>query len=118
MTTAEEKRKYPRVKTDNLLSYVIMDDDNNETDQAMGKALDISQGGLLLEGHIPIQSKTILISSFDTNNELMEIRGRVVYCKEADNGKFQTGVEFIESSEIIRRFVINLVKVYSLQKER
>jgi hypothetical protein len=114
----EEKRKYPRVKTDNLISYVCMDEEGNELDQGIGRALDISQGGLLLESHTPIRSEKILLASVDVNNELIEINGEVAYCRESGPGMFLTGIRFLESNEKIRNVVINLVKVYNLQKNR
>jgi hypothetical protein len=41
MTT--DRRKYSRVDTNNLISYVCIDDCGNETTQGMGKAINISQ---------------------------------------------------------------------------
>jgi len=50
-----EKRKYPRVQIQNLISYVCLDEDGNPVKHLMGSALDISQGGLLLETTQEIQ---------------------------------------------------------------
>jgi hypothetical protein len=46
----EEKRKHPRVKTNNLVSYVCVDDSGNEIDQGMGSAIEISLGGTINTG--------------------------------------------------------------------
>ncbi len=117
LTKPEDKRKHPRVKTDNLVSYVCIDEEGSELGQGIGRALDISQGGILLETHTPIESDKILLTTVDVNNDLMEISGEVVYCRESGPGMFQTGIRFLESDENIRRIVINLVKVYHLQKD-
>ena len=37
--TITNKRKHPRVKITNLISYVCIDDSGNETEQGMGKAI-------------------------------------------------------------------------------
>lgn len=114
----EDKRKYSRTRTDNLVSYSCLDDEENELSQGIGRTLNISQGGLLLESHTPIETDRILITSVDIKNNLMEINGKVVYCRESGPGIFHTGIRFLESHEKIRDIVINLIKVYSLQKNR
>lgn len=53
------KRKYPRVKTSNGVSYVCIDENGNGIDQGMGRTLDVSLGGMLLETSVPIESKYI-----------------------------------------------------------
>ncbi len=116
MTQPEEKRKHPRVKTDNLVSYACLDEEGGELAQGIGRALDISKGGVLLASHTPIESDRILLTSVDVNDELMEITGEVAYCKESGPGLFQTGIRFLEDDEKIRHIVINLIKVYNLQK--
>lgn len=95
-----------------------MDEEGNELDQGMGRALDISQGGILLESHTPVRHHKILLTAVDVNNELMEINGEVIYCRESGPGIFLTGIRFMESNEKIRNTVINLIKVYNIQKNR
>jgi len=46
---APEKRKFPRIKIHNLISYVCLGADGHPINQLMGTALDIGQGGLLLQ---------------------------------------------------------------------
>ena len=112
----DEKRKYPRVQTDNLVSYTCFDDNNIESDQGVARALDISQGGLLLESHSAIESENILLTTVNEKNELMEIRARVAYCREEKPGLYFTGLEFKEESEKIRQIVVGMIKIYNLEK--
>jgi len=42
----EEKRRYPRVGTVNLISYIAVDRYGNQQSQGMGNALDISKKGI------------------------------------------------------------------------
>ena len=39
-----EQRKYPRVETCNLISYLLIRENGEITEQGMGRALNISQG--------------------------------------------------------------------------
>jgi c-di-GMP-binding flagellar brake protein YcgR len=114
----DERRKHARIKTDNLMSYICLDNDSNELGQGIGTAVDISQGGLLLESHSPIDANKILLEFVGADNELIEINGDIAYCKETKIGMFQTGVRFCESTENIRKAIINMVKVYNIQKKQ
>jgi len=106
----EEKRKHPRVETHNLVSYVCIDDSGNEIDEGMGSAIDISLGGILIETHDPIESQDILLITIGIKDELIDIKGKVVYCREEDSGMFRTGIQFLETNEKIRLFVMSLIK--------
>ena len=108
----DEQRKHYRSKTVNLLSYVCIDDDGFPLDQGMGKILDISQGGLLMETKVPIEAKFILLISFDIKEELIKLKGKVVYCREAEPKTFHTGVSFVETDKRIRENVTAMIKVF------
>ena len=112
----DEKRKHPRVQTDNLVSYTCFDDNNTESDQGVARALDIRQGGLLLESHSAIESENILLTTVNDKNELMEIRARVAYSREVKPGIYFTGLEFKEDSKKIRQIVDGMIKIYNLEK--
>jgi hypothetical protein len=113
----EEKRKHPRVKTENLVSYVCIDDKGNETDEGMGRAIDISIGGILIETHDPIESQDILLMAIGIKDELIDIKGKVVYCRAEDSGMFRTGIQFLETKENIQLFVTSLIKIYSKKNQ-
>jgi len=71
-----------------------------------------------VESHTPIESGRILLTSVGLNNELIEINGEVVHCRESAPGVFQSGIRFLDDAKKSRQNVISLVKVYNLQKER
>ena len=116
MREHDEKRNFPRVKINNLLSYICIDENNGEADHGVGRALDISQVGLLLESRAPIESEKILLTTVTEQNELLDIKGRVAYCREAEPKIFTTGVQFLENQERIRQIVVNMIKIYNLEK--
>ena len=108
--TFTERRKHTRVKTDNPVSYVCIDDSGNEIDQGMGSAIDISLGGILIETHDPIELRDILLMAIGIKDKLIDIKGKVVYCRAEDSGMFRTGIRFLETNEKIRLFVMSLMK--------
>ena len=112
----QERRENQRVKTVNLLSYVSLNVKGKPTDQGMGKTLDISQGGLLLETKVPIEAKYIMLMAIDINDELVKIRGRIVYSRQVEPKVYHSGVRFKETNEKIREIVVAMVRVFNMYK--
>ena len=100
-----EKRQHQRVSTLNLLHYVCLDDDGSHLEQGMGKTLDISQGGLLMETHIQIEAPFIMLLALGFEEELVDIKGEVVYSRKNEAGMYESGVKFLETNEKINRIV-------------
>ena len=61
----------------------------------MGKALNISQGGIFIETPQMIFSEFISMMSVDDNNNLVEIMGEVIYSTDR-TGTFGSGIRFSE----------------------
>ena len=95
---AENKRRHERYDSLNLLSYVCLDDDGKEWMQGMGRTLNISETGLQLETHEPIETKYIVLLSMGIEDDLVDIRGKVKYCNRGRENKFESGIEFYEVS--------------------
>ena len=51
--------------------------------------------------------------AIEIEDELVTIKGKVIYCNANDFEKFRTGIQFIETNEKILSFVINLLKTYN-----
>jgi c-di-GMP-binding flagellar brake protein YcgR len=105
-----EKRQHTRIETLNLLSYTCLDAEGNEVDQGMGRTLNISAGGLLLETLMPIDSDFILLMAVGLQENFIEIKGRVAFCREGRDGKWETGVAFLDRSEQARRVLVEFVR--------
>jgi hypothetical protein len=100
----KEKRKHPRVKTKNLVTYVCIDDGGNEIEEGIGQIMNVSLGGILIETIKPIGTKDILLTTIDIDDKIMNMVGRVVYCREDDSGIFRTGIKFLEAKEDIQSY--------------
>ena len=106
------KRKTPRVKTSNGVSYVCIDETGNEIEQGMGKTIDISIGGILLETSVRIESKYILLATIDLKGNLIEIRGKVAYSRKIESGEFLNGIQFLETPERQIKIIAEFIKVH------
>lgn len=114
----EEKRNHPRIETHNFVSYVCVDEDGSEIAEGYGTTLDLSQGGVKLETRSPLESPYVLLLAIDLNEQLLEIRGKVVYSKEVEEGRFLTGIRFVDTEEKQREVVLNFVKSHVYLRSR
>ena len=109
----KERRKHPRIEINNLIFYIFKDDSGNKIKEGRGKAINISQGGILIETENSFVYQDTLQLAIEIEAELVSITGKVIYCNADDFGKFRTGLQFLETNEKILSFVINLLKTYS-----
>jgi c-di-GMP-binding flagellar brake protein YcgR len=111
-----DRRKFPRIKIFNPISYDCVDKDGNPSVQNMGIALDISQNGILLETVKIIESKNIFLLFVDLENKLLKITGRVIFSVKKKDGRFKTGINFQGTYEENIQFAKKIVQSYHHQK--
>ena len=111
------KRKHKRFDALNLLSYVSLDEEGKEWNQGMGRTLDISESGLRLETNEVIKTKYVLLISIGIEDELVDIKGKVVYTNRGEGNMFETGIEFIEVKQdalaVLEKYVKEFNKQYN-----
>ena len=96
--TSENKRKHERIQSLNL-SYICLDEDNNIVKQGMGRTLNISESGILLETHFPVESNHTIQLTVSLEENLLDIIGKPVHVKSIDGGKYQIGIQFADLDE-------------------
>ena len=111
-----DRRKFPRIKICNPVSYDSLGPDGIALDQNMGIALDISQNGILLETVQMIQAKYIYLVFVDLENNLIRTTGRVAFSVKNKNGNFKSGINFQGEPQENMEFVKKLVRAYHHQK--
>lgn len=111
-----EKRRHPRIKTNNLFSQTLTDEEGRCLSQGMGKALDVSQTGLKLETSYPVEGHRISLMTAAMDDRLIEIVGKPLYCHQVDSGMYHTGIEFTGSDEAIIKFATELVRLHQHRK--
>ena len=112
----KEKRRHPRVTTNNLFSHRTIDEQGRYLSQGMGKALDVSQTGLKLETSYPIEGHRVSLMSAAMDDCLMEVVGKPLYCHQVDKDTYHTGIEFTGSKEEIKKFASELVRLHNHRK--
>jgi c-di-GMP-binding flagellar brake protein YcgR len=112
------QRKYARVETCNLISYACLDAEGTMIKQGMGKALDISQNGLMLESSCPIESEYISLVSADPDDRLVGIEGKVAYTRRSRTGAYKIGIRFTGSHEENVQFAASLIKSFHYRRKK
>ena len=96
---AEEKRKTPRITFKGLVHCEQVDVSRLSHNETMGRTLDISEGGILLEAqqHFPLLSQ--IDFGIALGDRIIDAKGKVIHLSQTDDGKIQMGIQFIEMSE-------------------
>lgn len=104
-----EKRKHSRINSSNLLSYTCVNAENTVVQQGMGKTLDVSEGGILLETHVPIDSQYIVHLDIGLKDDVAELVGKVAYTRKGESGRAESGIRFEEygdeSRQVLQQFI-------------
>ena len=106
--TSENKRKHDRIESLNL-SYICLDEDENIVKQGMGRTLNLSETGILLETHFPIELNHVVQLTISLEEDLLDIKGKPVHVRSSGQGKYEIGIQFVEldqgAFQIIKKFV-------------
>lgn len=108
-----ERRQEARLKTIDLLDYILIDKDGVNVDHSMGRTLDISQSGMLMETDRKLPIYDLIVVTLDLNENLIEVKGKVIHC-HADAERYKVGIKFFDISEkdkkTFREFIENFQK--------
>ena len=110
-----ERRKHPRVKTSNLISYYSFDETGKFISHGLGVTLDISKGGMLLETPCFVESGPIVLTAIDWEKNLVQVKGKLIYSVKQATGMYRCGIEFVGINERVADFIVNLIKNHTYQ---
>jgi c-di-GMP-binding flagellar brake protein YcgR len=109
--TSKEQRKAVRINSLNL-SYIGIYENNVTVKQAMGRTLNVSENGILMETHFPIDSKQIVSLSLALEDDLIDMKGEVVFSRPGEDDKYETGIKFIEIKEASRLILKKYIQAF------
>lgn len=112
-----QQRKHERVDSLNLLSYFCVDDNREVINQGMGRTLNVSEGGILLETHVPLESQYTVYLSIGFQEEVTDVEGKIVYSKEGDNDRWQSGIEFVTPDENTKRIIKKYIDAFTRHQQ-
>lgn len=77
--TFKGRRKHPRFKTNDPISFVCIDNSGNRIKEGKGKAINVSKGGILIETQDSFNLQDILLLGIDLKDKSVSVKGRVSY---------------------------------------
>lgn len=103
-------RKHDRIDSLHLLSYVCIDNISEQKKEGMGRTLNVSKGGILLETHISMSLDDTISLNIGIGNDMVNIDGKVIYFRNAKiKGRFESGIEFLDmddySQELLEKYI-------------
>jgi hypothetical protein len=110
-----EKRHHPRISALNLISYSCIDAAEHVIAQGMGRTLNVSEIGILLETHVAIDPKYTIELAIGLEDELINIKGNIVYSTPGKDKKYEAGIEFFDIDDATIETLKRYIKVFSEQ---
>ena len=110
-----DKRQHQRIDALNLISYSCIDATENVVAQGMGRTLNVSEDGILLETHVSINPEYTIELAIGLEDEVINIRGSIIYTNPGINDKYQAGIEFLETDTATIEILKKYIKVFSKQ---
>ena len=105
---SEEQRKNPRYDSLNL-SYVCEDANGVVLQEGMGRTLNISENGILLETTCHNTPNNTLTLEVALEDDIIHVRGKIIHCHEGQKGLYKTGIFFLEHDaddlSVLKRFI-------------
>jgi len=90
----EERRRWPRVLAEHLVSYSLFNGEGQAIAMGMARTLDVSEGGILLEMTRPLAVGSYLEIKMVSAENIVEAEGRVAYSQYTPAGHWRVGVSF------------------------
>ncbi len=115
--TLKEKRKHLRINSLNL-SYIFVDGNNNGEKQTMGRTLNVSESGILLETHIPVDLNDNLMLTIGLKEDLVDIKGKVVHLEKGEHGMYELGVKFLDADKKAIRILQKYIKAFNDKQKK
>ena len=110
--TTQERRKSGRIDSLNL-SYLLVDSEKGEAQkQTMGRTLNVSEDGIRLETHIPVDVGSHIMVSIGLEDDVVDISGKAIHSSKNESGKYELGIEFLDITDAAEKILKTFVKAF------
>ncbi len=108
---AENLRRHKRIDTQNLL-YLCVKENGDILLQGMGKTLNVSESGIRLETHFPMDSEQIVWMTIGFEDDVVDVKGKIEYCIVKQN-TYEFGIRFLDMDQRAHSILHEYVKIFS-----
>lgn len=110
-----EKRKFIRQDSLHLLDYLVVDAEGKTGTYSMGRTLDISLNGMLMETVYPIPDNSSLVITLGIEEDLMDISGTLTHTTPSA-GRYASGIEFLKVDKKGRKVLQHYIEIFQARK--
>lgn len=111
-----KRRKFERNRALNLVDYIILDEDGRRLSRGMGRTRNVSEGGLLLETHRPLQDGQIVLITLGLKEDTVQLRGKIMHQEPpasfSEDTRYCAGVKFTATNkqgmEALKKYIMAL----------
>ena len=107
-----DKRRHIRIASTNLLNFVCMGEDGKPCQQGMGRTLNVSESGILLETYKHIDPQTRISITIGMEEELVDIEGTVIFLKKSAKDTYEAGINFSQINDRERMVLIKFIEAF------
>jgi len=86
------QRRFPRIRSEHA---VILRPLDGEADEALARTGVVGLGGCMVVTDDPVPAGRLLELMVSVKGTVVRADGRVVYCRERDDGRWEAGIEFL-----------------------
>lgn len=83
----------------------------------MGRTLNVSEGGILMETHIPLPIGQQVMITLGLEDGLVDVMGRIVYATY-NAGRHQNGIEFFHVADNDKKTLDRYVEEFHIQYKK
>jgi hypothetical protein len=109
-------RAFPRIEIESFVSYLAVDRNRQILGQGVGKVVNLSQGGIMLETGEPVEAPFVLLSVPDAEDHEVTLLGQVAHCRRNGSGDCRIGIKFLGNDDKKRGVITGIVKSHSRLK--
>lgn len=103
-----ERRSHERQSVDHPMVYTAIDSEGSIQTQGVGRVLDISSNGLMMETHAPISEKRLRMRITLSGGRSIAVDGVLIYSMPHRPETYRTGVRFEASIETVSDIMAEL----------
>ncbi len=107
MDPSYKTRKIPRVSRLLLTAVEHFGEEGEVSDELIGRTLNISRGGVLMELEKPLPLLSELTISIAFGNNVIKAGGKIIRLALNEHGKIDTAVQFFDIDEESLRIIEN-----------
>jgi c-di-GMP-binding flagellar brake protein YcgR len=89
-----------------------MDENGEPCHQGMGRTLNVSESGMLLETYTLIDYEAPISINIGIEEELVDIEGKVIYIKESAKDIYEAGIQFSKIDEKERVTLLKFIEAF------